>query len=214
MQEATTLARKPDDSWSKGMGLPVTDAPEELIIPCLDPWMIAYSRPRMEHIAKAALEREGFECWYPLRKIVTTRPQRTLPSKTRHRRRLECVEKVEPVMGGYLFIRRLRGSFDLGRVYELAGVGGMCRIGGDFACIQDYYIEILRLGEADGRFNVYHQTVPFTYRLSMNTDPRSQWTGTSRFLARVDIPGGMTEFREELGRVLRFVQSIERPESH
>lgn len=186
--------------------LTITPPPvSEFIEPCLDPWLIAYSRPRQEHIAKTSLEREGFECWYPLRKIVSTRPLRTISSKTRHRRRFECVEKVEPVLRGYLFIRRLFGWFDLGRIYELSGCGGLCKFGQEDATVQDFHVELLRLAEADGRFNEYHTTVPITYRLSMKPDPR-QWTGTSRLIGRVDRRNKSLQFREEFGRVLRFLE--------
>ncbi len=105
----------------------VTSADTEII--CLDPWMIGYSKPRAQRAAKQSLERVGLECWYPIRKRASMRPQRTLPSKTRHKRRFELVEKIDSVLGGYIFIRRLRRDYDLGMVHELPGVGGLCRFG-------------------------------------------------------------------------------------
>jgi hypothetical protein len=181
-------------------------------IPCFDPWLIGYSQPRSEHIAKASLEREGFECWYPIRKVVSTVPARKLPSKTRHRRRFEVTERVEPVLVGYLFIRRLRGSFDLQTAYELHGVGGLCRVGGQYASLQDHEIEIIRLAEADGKFNIYHETVPGPYRLSLDIDPRTYVGATTRDLgSRLDKSGEETVFTEKLGRVLRKVHALRMP---
>lgn len=184
---------------------------------CFDPWLIAYSRARSEHIAKSSLEAEGFECWYPLRKVVATRPQRSLPSKTRHRRRFEVVERTEPVLGGYLFIRRLHGSFDLNSTRELHGVGGLCLLGGRQATLSDVDIEILRIAEADGRFNVYHAAVPGPYLMGMNVDPRylplanlgPQYAGSTRNLGtRLDKFGNEVHFVEQLGRVIRRIRDL------
>lgn len=186
--------------------------PDALELACLDPWLIGYSQPRCEHIAKSSLEREGFEVWYPIRKVVSTKAARHLPSKTRHRRRFEVVERVEPVLQGYLFLRRLRGVFDLQRAYELHGVGGLCRGGGQHASLQDYEVEIIRLAEADGKFNTYATTVPGPYRLSVDVNPRTYLGITSRDLgSRLDKSGDEVVFTEQLGRVLRKVRSFRPP---
>lgn len=197
--------------------------PEADFVPVqsFDPWIIGYAAPQSEHIAKASLEREGFEVWYPIRKIVTTRPQRSLPSKTRHRRRHEVLERLMPVLSGYLFIRRLTGNYDLGLLRELAGVNGLCRFGEIIATLADFEIEILRLAEADGRYNSYDAAVPNTHRV-WSADPRmtdekasphlrSRWSGAQAPNGRFDKIGKSAHFVEEFGRVLRFVKSIQQP---
>ena len=182
---------------------------------CLDRWLIAYSRGRSEHIAQHSLGHAHWECFYPLRKVVTMKPARSLPSKTRHRRRFEVVEKIEPVLGGYLFIRPLRRDCDISHLYELQGVGGICRLGDRIATLQDWEVELMRLAEADGKFNIYHQAVPGTYLVSMHIDPRpdfekKQYEGKSRLSCRLDESEKTVQFRDELGRVLRFIHSTER----
>jgi hypothetical protein len=182
-----------------------------LVVNCLDPWLIAYSQPRAQRVAKRALEHQGFECWYPLRKVVTTRPLRTLSSKTRHRRRRELVEKIEPVFGPYLFIRPLRADSDCGRIREFNGCGGMCHFGGRVAVLNDYEIELIRLAEANGKFNIYHETVRGPYRVSLDIDPRSQWDGKTRLIGRLDTASESVEFIDVLDRVIRKIHTARIP---
>lgn len=187
------------------------DLPAPLLVElsCLDPWLIGYSKANCEHIAKASLERHGFECWYPVRKIITMKPARNLPSKTRHRRRLEVSERVVAVLPGYLFMRRLLADCDARALYELPGVGGLCMFGAEVATLPDYEIEMLRLAESDGRFNSYDASVPGTYRLSVHPDPH--WTGISRTARKIgqglDKSGNFVQFSEAFGRVLRVIGS-------
>jgi len=186
-------------------------------VACLDAWLLVYSHPHAQHIARASLEREGFEVFYPLRKVVMRRPSASLPSKTRHRRRFEIIERIEPVLGCYLMLRRLCGVFDLGRLRELHGVGGLCHIGKTVATIRDYEVELLRLAEAHGRFNIYHASVPGTYRVAIEIDPRvadskterGNWHGVTRTTGRLDGTIRTMIFREELGRVIRLIECDE-----
>lgn len=193
-------------------------AAEMVEVPCLEDWMLAYSHPHAQHIARASLEREGFEAWYPLRKVVSCRPSSSLPSKTRHRRRFEIVERIEPVLGAYMMLRRLCGAFDLGRLRELHGVGGLCHMGNTAATIRDYEVELLRLAESHGRFNIYHASVPGTYRVAIEIDPRlttdgkagrDRWNGITRMIGRLDGAARTMVFRQELGRVIRLIESDE-----
>lgn len=195
-------------------GLAVAEMVE---VACLDDWLLAYSHPHAQHLARASLEREGFEVFYPLRKVVTRKPSSSLPSKTRHRRRFEIVERIEPVLGAYLMLRRLCGVFDLGRLRELHGVGGLCHIGKTAATIRDHEVELLRLAEAHGRFNLYHASVPGTYRVAIEIDPRvtdskterGNWHGVTRATGRLDGTIRTMVFREELGRVIRLIECDE-----
>jgi len=179
-----------------------------------DPWLIAFSQPRVEHVAKASLEREGFECYYPVGKHVTTPPMRTLPSKTRHKRRYEVREEARPVLRSYLFIRRLFGGYDLDNLYELNGVGGICHFGDYVATLPDYEIELLRLAEGYGRFNTYNVSNTGAYRLAVATladhpDPRSKWTGQTRMIGRLDESDRTIQFIESVGRVIRVIQTAQ-----
>jgi hypothetical protein len=148
-------------------------------VPCHDPWWLGYSLPNCQHLACQSLTRVGFEAWYPIKKIVARKPQSRLPSKTRHRRKFEVVERTAVVFGTYLFARRRSGAFDPGTVRELHGIGGWCKLGDAIATIKDFEIELLKLAESRGRFNEFHVSVPNTYRLSVEPDPRS-WVGTTR----------------------------------
>lgn len=207
----------------KPLDLPVSDH-EEVEVACHEPWLIAYSRPRAQAVAKQSLERIGYECWYPIRKIVTTRPLRTISSKTRHKRRYEAVERFEAALGCYLLIRELRPVTMTCNLYELDGVGGICRFGEKAAMLTDFQVEMLRLAEADGKFNEYAVSVPFGYRVSAMADPRPtfekkqqdknprQYNGCGRDLGhRVDRYGESVHFVERLGRVLRLIQTAQPP---
>jgi hypothetical protein len=213
---------KPNQRPNLGQGAPSQLADLAVVemteVACFDAWLLAYSHPHAQHIARASLEREGFEVFYPLRKVVMRRPSASLPSKTRHRRRFEIIERVEPVLGCYLMLRRLCGAFDLGRLRELHGVGGLCHIGKTAATIRDYEVELLRLAEAHGRFNVYHASVPGTYRVAIEIDPRlttdgkaerDRWNGVTRMIGRLDGVARTMVFRQELGRVIRLIECDE-----
>jgi hypothetical protein len=180
--------------------------PDDLEINCFDPWLIAYARPRQHDVAKHSLEREGYECWYPVRKVISFKPARNLPSKTRHRRRFEVVEKIEPVLGSYLFIRQIRPVAVGCPLYELNGVGGLCQFGGITALMRDYDIELIRLAEANGKFNVFHENVPTVRRLAVTPDPRA-YTGETRLIGRLDHVGESVQFIASLDRVLRKVRA-------
>lgn len=195
-------------------GLAVAEMVE---VACLDDWLLAYSHPHAQHLARKSLEREGFEVFYPLRKVVSCRPASSLPSKTRHRRRFEIVERIEAVLGCYLMLRRLCGVFDMGRLRELHGVGGLCHMGNTAATIRDFEVELLRLAEAHGRFNIYHASLPGTYRVAIQIDPRvtdgkterGNWHGVTRTTRRLDGTMPTMVFRQELGRIIRLIESDE-----
>lgn len=183
----------------------------ELLAPDHGDWQIAYSFPRQQHIAARSLGREGFQCWYPLRKVVTRRPLASISSKARHRRRHETVERIEPVYGCYLFIRRPPGcNYDLGRVHELTGVVALCRFGERPASIRDFEIQLIRLAEAHGKFNIYSAHIPGPYRLMLDVDPRSgsngrAWHGTTKANGERQL----LALREEVGRVARLIAATE-----
>jgi hypothetical protein len=146
---------------------------------CHDDWQLAYSLPNCQHLACQSLVRVGFEAWYPIKKIVARKPQSRLPSKTRHARRFELIERTAPVFATYLFARRRGGAFDPGAIRELHGMGGWCRLGDAIATIKDFEIELLKLAESRGRFNEFHVSVPGAYRLAVDPDPRP-WVGVTR----------------------------------
>jgi len=55
-------------------------------------WWLAQSKPNAHSIAKANLERQGFEVFLPLQSIT-------------HRRRQAFVTKTQPLFPGYMFVR-------------------------------------------------------------------------------------------------------------
>jgi hypothetical protein len=186
---------------------------------CLADWWVGYSLPNAQHLAKRSLEREGFEVYYPIRKVVTRKPASSLPSKTRHRRRFEMIERIEPVFGCYLMLRRLWGSFDLGELRTLGGVGGVCRVGNTPARIRDYEVELLRLAEHRGQFNIFHISVPGAYRVAIEPDPRlaeepraAGYVGTTRWPRRsLDDAARALVFLQDLDRIVRIVQDCDAP---
>lgn len=191
-------------------------APDDIEV-CLDPWQIAFSRPQLQKAAKRSFERIGYECWYPVRKVVTTKPLASMSSKNRHKRRHETVERFETVIGCYLLIRKIKDVTFTEDLYELPGIGGLCHFGESVATVADFEVELLRLAEADGRFNEYHASVNNIDRLSIDIDPRrgyemKTYDCTERDLGRgVDRYGESVYFQEKLGRVLRYIQSAQPP---
>jgi Transcription termination factor nusG len=192
-----------------------TNGADPVVVACHDDWWVGYSLSNAQHIAQQALGREGFECWYPIRKVVSRRPASSLPSKTRHKRRFEMIERTEPVLGSYLFIRRLFGTFDLAELYKLPGVGSICRLGPGIASIKDWEVELLRLAESRGRFNVFHVSVPGAYRVAIEPDPRladpsdraAPYVGTTRWPRRsLDDSARTLVFVQDLDRIVRIIQ--------
>jgi hypothetical protein len=120
---------------------------------CFDPWFIAKAEQLARRRAEASLKREGFEVWYPAGRLLTSMPQRMLTANQRHARQKYLRESMRLPYGDYVFLRRLFGSYDLSRLYDLSGVIGLCMIGEQPAMLQDFEVEMLRLAEFDGVFD-------------------------------------------------------------
>src|SRR5262245_66502913 len=83
----------------------------------------------------------------PLRKIA--------PSK-RRLAHLFVQEVRRPRFVGYILVRPLPWCrHDLNRLFELHGCGGVVTLGGKVAKVEDFDVEIMRLAEARGVFDVH-----------------------------------------------------------
>lgn len=194
-----------------------TEQPESLRLDSMNPWFIVTTEPRAQEAATKSLQREGFEVYQPVahETIRVQVPLRKLPSKTRHRRQragIQEVTKEAPVFGSYMFIRRISGCYDLSRLYELHGVGGICLFGEMFALVPDYVVELIRLKEARGGFDSYNQAVQTLRRpLKVETnDPglMKEWTGGGRHIKDLDDSDRALLFvRDAFGRVTRIITS-------
>lgn len=121
---------------------------------CFDPWWIARVKSRMHRSARIALMREGFDAWYPQGRLLSRMPDRYVGPKKRNQKQAVLKEDVRTPYGDYIFLRRLFGSYSLMRLFDLNGMYGVCLTGEAPAIILDYEIEMLRLAEYDGKFDL------------------------------------------------------------
>ena len=95
-------------------------------------WYLAYSKPRLEHVAYENLVRQGYECFLPLiakQKIV--------------RGKLKIVH--EPLFGRYLFVRTdAEAGRGLGPVRSTLGMSGLVMFNGQPQKVPDALIEAIQ----------------------------------------------------------------------
>ncbi len=178
---------------------------------CYDQWLIVKAEPNRERRAHASLMREGFECWYPAGRRVTRVPQRFISSKTRHKKRHLLQEDVRTPYPGYLFVRRLSSLMPLGDLWQLNGVLGVCAFGEQFATIEDFRIELMRIYEDSGFYDQWFVSglTDSEYRraeVRQTEAAKERWSSKPRTLGRLDTNrrGGI-HLVEEFGRITRVV---------
>lgn len=193
--------------------LPVTRMSEDDTMPCFDPWLIAKAEPNREHAAYKSLRREGFEAWFPAGRKIKTLGQRFISSKNRHKKRHVVVEDLRLPYAGYLFFRRLTQhsqGHELGRLYELDGVLGVCMFGETLAIAEDYEIQMLRFKEDIGAFDIWDVTMnakEFVLADIRRTEAaKERWEKPPQLLGTLDTNrGGSLYLVEAFGRITRVV---------
>lgn len=179
---------------------------------CFDPWIIARSEPNREVKARESLMRDGFECWFPAGRKITRKGQRFISSKNRHKKRHVMIEGLTMPYPGYLFVRRLTSHRSLWRLYELTGVLGVCAFGESFATIEDYRIEMMRIHEDAGDYDIWEQKVGMSSRdwalatFEQTEAAKERWSGKPRVIGRLDTNQRQSLLLvEEFGRITRVI---------
>lgn len=189
---------------------------EDNTMPCFDPWLIAKAEPNREHAAYKSLRREGFEAWFPAGRKIKSLGQRFISSKNRHKKRHVVIEDLRLPYAGYVFFRRLTQhsqAHELGRLYELDGVLGVCMFGETLAIAEDYEIQMLRFKEDIGAFDVWDVTMnakEFGLADIRRTDAaKERWEKPPQVLGTLDSNrGGSLYLVEAFGRITRVVAAI------
>lgn len=180
---------------------------EPLELHSMDPWLIGQCHSGAHERAKRSSEREGFECWWPEWCEIKTPPLSTMSSKTRHKAHLMVSQRFWPLLGTYVFMRKMWGDFSAVRLYDLDGMSGLCMFGEHVAKAEDYEIELLRLKTAQHKFD---HTDRGTARLRYNTPSFGKYergTSPAKLLGSVDESGRLVQFFRKLGRVTRIITS-------
>lgn len=191
--------------------------PEQLLeLHSMEPWWIMQSKPNCERIAVDALARNGFEAWYPTYRHFSRVPLRKIASNMRHKAKNKIQMRVRMLMPGYILIRRLFGSFDVYRLYDLDGCGGLCVLDGDNgevpATLADHEVEILRLRVASRADDVYSEVAAgFVMKTGFLDDPRAmkQWTFKTPLVGRLDESVRTSLFIARGDRIIRVIRSAD-----
>lgn len=175
-----------------------------------DPWWLARYRQQMEKTAFHNLSREGFECWTPTYKSVRQLPLRKVPPKRRNQAKLYLEQVRLKRFPGYVLIRRTFGHFDVNRLFDLAGCGGVVTMGGKPVLVQDFDVELMRLTESDGTHDVYQlRSMPLAYYkvnyLSGEEDLKRQHDSIGPMKRRLDDSDGLSLKVDAFGRVSHLI---------
>lgn len=196
------------ERWAKGGNLALAfqtlaSRPEGHVY-SMAPWWLGRYQPRMEKTAMDSLNREGFECWYPSYRAFRQTPLRHIPPKKRHMASQFITETRNARFPGYMLIRRVFGCFDVNRLFDLKGCGGIVKSGGEVAHIQDYDVELMRLAEADKRFDSYELYSHARFRITPLT-AAEPWMAQCKLLDRVDESGKTSLMVDAYGRVAQLI---------
>lgn len=177
---------------------------------CFVRWTIFRCVPRMEKTVKELLLKAGFEAWYPKGTRYSMRPLRQLPSKTRHRRRFEVVEREVAAIPGYVLARHMISRPVAFNLDDLPGLLGVCVFGDHIAYVSDLEVEKLRTQEERGEFDIYTSDQARVQhgqqqRYKVGQDREKQWTGQSRIHGRGCESGHLVTFAETLGRITKVI---------
>lgn len=186
---------------------------EDQTVHCFDPWLIAKSEPNRDHAAYKSLRREGFEAWFPAGRRIKQLPQRFISSKNRHKKKNVVQEDLRLPYAGYVFFRRLTQAsqaMQLGRLYELDGVLGVCMFGETIAIAEDYEIQMLRFKEDIGSYDVWDVTMTakeFALADIRRSDAaKERWDKLPSLLGTLDTnQRGSLHLVEAFGRITRVI---------
>lgn len=94
-------------------------------------WFAVYTKPRQEHIAKANLVRQGFDCFLPM-------------AINPYQRRSDAGPRIEPLFPRYLFLNAIPDQQSLGPVRSTRGVSNLVRFGIQLVQVRDDIIGAIR----------------------------------------------------------------------
>src|SRR2546423_25338 len=114
-------------------------------------WYLIHTKPAAEAVARANLERQGFEAYFP-------RLQQPL------RRRSGWRDTIVALFPRYLFLRLYEGQQALGPVRSTTGVTDIVRFGANYAIVPEQVVSELR-SRADPESGLHRLTrhLPFSH---------------------------------------------------
>lgn len=200
----------------KAMPVPIIDVLKTMVEGRLpvehyphDPWWIMRVQPNAYATAEDSLLREGFESYSPTFKVIGPMPLRMIPPKKRHQSGLYKREIRRRRFEGYAFVRRMYGTFDVNRTFDLKGCGSIVRTAGSIALVQDYDIEVMRLAEADGSWDEITVETYRGYKVTRINDAAKSYTGQSKIVGRLDSADRTVLFVERMGRIARLISQAD-----
>ncbi|TEA70053.1 transcriptional activator RfaH [Allopusillimonas soli] len=102
-------------------------------------WYVAYTEPRREALAQQHLQRQQFEVYLPLYRVMTRR------TRTAQARTAEC----EPMFPRYLFLRPTKVQQSLSVVRSTRGVTAMIRFGAVYAQLHHDVVAAIQARERE-----------------------------------------------------------------
>lgn len=98
------------------------------------PWFVAYTKARQEGIAQANAERQGFQTYLPMYRLVK---RAGAPSGS-------AVEQREPMFPRYLFIKPARAGQSLAPLRSTRGISSLVSFGEELATMPDSRLDSIR----------------------------------------------------------------------
>lgn len=176
-----------------------------------DSWWIMRVPHGAYKTAEASLLRVGIESYAPTYKLLSQMPLRMVPPKKRGNAALYKREVRKRLFEGYLFVRRMLGSYDINRLFDLDGCGGLVTNASSTALVYDYEIELMRLAESDGRFDQVRVETHRGYKVArLPEDGSDQWVGESKIVGRIDSSDKTILLVKRMGRIARLISEAAR----
>jgi transcription antitermination factor NusG len=202
------MLAKIDDSFSDLDGKHVVELHSHA------PWWIARYQQNLENTAFHHLRRAGFEHWTPTFKNVRQMPLSKVPPKKRKHAKSFLQQVRKKRFPGYVFIRRAFGSFDINRLFDLRGCGSVVTVSGSAALVKDFDVELMRVAEADGTFDVYQfNSMPMAYFkvdwIKGDDGLKQQWDSIGPTRCRLDDSRRLSLSSDAFGRVSHLIASAD-----
>lgn len=100
----------------------------------MKPWYVVHCKPKSEHIALEHLERQGYRCYLPMRKVFA--------------RQKTSLSRLEVMFPRYLFCQVQNETQSLAPIRSTQGVLGLIRFGLQPAPLDDAIVAYIRAQEA------------------------------------------------------------------
>ena len=186
------------------------------LVHSLAPWFLARYQSGLERTARENLCRVGYENWYPTLVDIRPRPLKTIPPKLRHLAPWFVRKVRRPRFPGYILIRPLPWCrYDVNRLFDLTGCGGIIAIDGLPVKIQDFDIELMRLAEARGQFDTWTgRGSGGKYRITGTVDDsHKEWVEQGQKFLNVDESRKFALLVDAFGRFATVISTVEEPEN-